>query len=374
MIIKNIKLKNFRNYKELELSFDEKVNLILGHNAQGKTNLIEAIYISSMGKSFRTPKDIELINFDSDFAYIKTVAEKEDFDTEVEISIERRSKTAVNKKIKKDKKQLTKQSQLIKNIMIVIFSPEDMKLIKEEPERRRRFLDRELCQISPAYYDALINYTKVLKQRNAYLKGEPGRNINLDILEIWDEKIAEYGSEIIFRRAEFIEKLGKISNEIQKGITNGEEEIEIKYFPNIMKMEDKENQKKIFFAAITESRGRDMEFGTTSKGPHRDDIGFFVNGIDMRNYGSQGQQRTCALSLKLAELSLIKEETGEEAILLLDDVMSELDAKRQEFLIKTLKNNQLFITTTDMDKNLLNKLENATIYSVSGGNVEKQGS
>ena len=374
MIIKNIKLKNFRNYKELELSFDEKVNLILGHNAQGKTNLIEAIYISSMGKSFRTPKDIELINFDSDFAYIKTVAEKEDFDTEVEISIERRSKTAVNKKIKKDKKQPTKQSQLIKNIMIVIFSPEDMKLIKEEPERRRRFLDRELCQISPAYYDALINYTKVLKQRNAYLKGEPGRNINLDILEIWDEKLAEYGSEIIFRRAEFIEKLGKISNEIQKGITNGEEEIEIKYFPNIMKMEDKENQKKIFLAAITESRGRDMEFGTTSKGPHRDDIGFFVNGIDMRNYGSQGQQRTCALSLKLAELSLIKEETGEEAILLLDDVMSELDAKRQEFLIKTLKNNQLFITTTDMDKNLLNKLENATIYSVSGGNVEKQGS
>ena len=358
MKINNIELKNYRNYDYLNLSFDEGVNLIMGHNAQGKTNLIEAIYISSMGKSFRTPNDRELIKFDKNASFIKVFAEKNDFNIEVEIELEKKGSNSVIKRIKKDKKNLYKTSELIKNILIVIFSPEDLKLVKEEPEKRRRFLDRELCQISPSYYDNYSNYRRALKQRNNYLKE---KDINLDMLDIWDEQIVNYGSNIIKYRRSFVKKLSEISSEIHNGITDGEENIAIKYEPNV--------EEDIIFGKLKEKREKDIENRTTSVGPHRDDLGFFVNGIDMRSFGSQGQQRTCALSLKLAELSLIKEETEEDAILLLDDVMSELDLKRQEFLIKTLSKNQLFITTTDIDKSVLGRIEKATIYSVSNGSV-----
>ena len=366
MKIKELEIKNFRNYKEQKLSFDEGVNLILGNNAQGKTNLIEALYISSMGKSFRTTNDRELINFDEEKALIKVNAEKDEIEIEIEIELEKRGNTSVNKKIKKDKKNLTRTSELIKNIMMVVFSPEDLKLVKEEPEKRRRFLDREICQISPSYYEAFSNYRKALKQRNNYLKEF---NINIDLLDVWDEQIIKNGSKMISIRNDFIKKLSRISNEIHKGITNQEEKIETIYEPNVKVRDNKEDQEEEFRNKIKEKREKDIENRNTSVGPHRDDIGFYVNNIDMRSYGSQGQQRTTALSLKLAELNLIKEETGEDAILLLDDVMSELDAKRQEFLIKTLQNNQLFITTTDIDKNVLGKIDKATIYSVEAGKV-----
>ena len=366
MNIKEIELKNFRNYKELKLSFDKGVNLILGNNAQGKTNLIEALYISSMGKSFRTTNDRELINFDEKNAFVKVLVEKEDFDVEIEIELEKRESNSVNKKIKKDKKNLLKTSELIKNIMMVVFSPEDLKLVKDEPEKRRKFLDREMCQISPFYYECFSNYRKALKQRNNYLKEV---YVDPSLLEVWDEQIIKYGSKMIILRKEFVDKLSKISNEIHKGITNNEENIEIVYEPNIKVQNNIDNQEDYFRKKIGEKREKDIENRTTSVGPHRDDIGFYVNNIDMRSFGSQGQQRTTALSLKLAELNLIKEETEEDAILLLDDVMSELDAKRQEFLIKTLKNNQLFITTTDIDKSVLGSIEKATIYSVNAGTV-----
>ena len=359
MIIRELELKNFRNYKELEISFDEGVNLILGNNAQGKTNLIEALYISSMGKSFRTANDRDLINFEENSAFIKVIAEKEDFNVEIEIELEKKGQNSSNKRIKKDKKSLSRTSELIKNIIIVVFSPEDLKLVKDEPEKRRRFLDREICQISPAYYDSYSNYKKALKQRNNYLK--EGR-IDLNLLDVWDEQIIYYGSKMIKIRGEFVKKISKISEEIHSGITNSEEEIKIVYEPNIGIEEFREK--------LLSKREKDIENRNTSVGPHRDDIGFYVNGIDMRNFGSQGQQRTCALSLKLAELTLIKEETEEEAILLLDDVMSELDAKRQEYLIKTLKNNQLFITTTDIDSSILNNIERKTIYSVLKGTIK----
>ena len=368
MNIEKLELKNFRNYKNLNISFDEGVNLILGDNAQGKTNLIEALYITSMGKSFRTKNDRELINFESNESYIKVFAKKEDFDVEIEIELEKRASNSSNKRIKKDKKNLTKTSELIKNILIVVFSPEDLKLVKDEPEKRRRFLDREICQISPLYYDNYTNYKRVLKQRNNYLRE---KDINLDLLEIWDEQIVNYGSKIMHLRRNFVEKLSSISDVIHRGITNNEENIEIKYEPNVKIINDIEGQKSLFYEILKSKREKDIENRTTSSGPHRDDIGFYVNNIDMRSYGSQGQQRTCALSLKLAELSLIKEETGEDAILLLDDVMSELDSKRQEFLIKTLSKNQLFITATDVDKKVLNEIENASIYSVTNGKVEK---
>ena len=368
MIIKDIELKNFRNYKESKVSFDKNVNLILGNNAQGKTNLIEAIYISSLGKSFRTTKDRELINFDEDYAYIKVNAEKEDFDTTVEIIIEKSGSRGSRKRIIKDKKNLQKTSELIKNIMIVSFSPEDLKIVKDEPEKRRRFLDREICQISTSYYDSYSNYRKVLIQRNAYLKEN---KIDRNLLEIWDEQLAKYGSRIIIKRNEFVKKISEISGRIHQGITSGEEEVVIKYEPNIEYISDQKVLEEFFLGKLTENRESDIQNRTTSLGPQRDDVAFFVNGIDMRNFGSQGQQRTCALSLKLAELELIKEDTGEDAILLLDDVMSELDSKRQEFLIKTLLGNQLFITTTEIEKGVLKDIKNASIYSVCDGEVLK---
>ena len=368
MYIKDIELKNFRNYKNLNISFDKKINLILGDNAQGKTNLIEAIYLASMGKSFRTSKDRELINFDENIALIHVNGEKEEENTEIEIILEKKGGNSSIKNIKKDKKRLNKTSELIKNIIIVVFSPEDLKIIKEEPEKRRKYLDREICQISTYYYENYSNYRKILLQRNAYLKE---RDIDKDFLDIWDRQMAETGSRIIHKRKEFIEKISIISSEIHKNITGGEERLEIKYDPNIRYEESLEEQEYTFYKKIKQALESDKNAGTSTVGPHRDDILFFVNDVDMRKYGSQGQQRTCALSLKLAELSLIKEETGEDAILILDDVMSELDSKRQEFLIKTLKDNQLFITTTDIEKGIIEKIGAATIYSVKEGTVEK---
>ncbi len=367
MNIERVELNNFRNYKELSISFDEGVNLILGDNAQGKTNLIEALYISSMGKSFRTKNDLELINFDSDSLFLRVFSKKDDINIEIEVEIQKKSQKNTIKKIKKNKKQLSKTSELINNILIVIFSPDDLKLVKDEPEKRRRFLDREMCQISPLYYENYQNYKRALKQRNNYIKEG---NINYDLLDVWDEQLSEYGSQIIRLRNQFVKKLNEISKKIHSGITNNEEEIDIIYEPSIGIKENFSEQKEYFYNEIIKRRERDIENRITSLGPHRDDICFSVNGIDMRNYGSQGQQRTCALSLKLAELALIKEETNEDAILILDDVMSELDVKRQEFLIRTLSENQLFITSTDLDNKIIEKLDNVTIYSVKNGNVE----
>ena len=372
MYIKELELKNYRNYKELKISFDEKVNLILGDNAQGKTNLIEAIYISSLGKSFKSSKDLDYIKFNEDNAYVKVIAVKEDFDTEVEIILEKKGKSTVNKNIKKDKKRLAKTSELIKNILIVVFSPEDLKLVKEDPEKRRRFLDRELCQISPSYYECYTNYRRILLQRNTYLKEN---DIKSELLDLWDTQLSQWGAKIIHKRRDFIEKISEISNKIHNNITSREENLRILYNSNIRIEDDLEDQEYTFYTKIKESFDSDLINRSTTRGPHRDDIEFLVNNINMRSFGSQGQQRTCALSLKLAELNLIKEETGEDAILLLDDVMSELDIRRQEYLIKTLDNNQLFITTTDIDKNILGRLERATIYSISNGsvvNIEKK--
>ena len=368
MIIKELELKNYRNYKEEKISFDEGVNLILGDNAQGKTNLIEAIYISSMGKSFKTSKDRELINFDENAARVKVIAEKDELETEVEITLEKKGNNSVIKNIYKNRKKLSKTSELIKNIIIVVFSPDDLKIVKEEPEKRRRFLDREICQISPYYYENYDKYRNVLKQRNVYIKED---NLDDNLLDIWDEQLAKYGSIIMKLRAEYIEKISSFSNLIHSGITNGKENISIEYEPCISYDNPVDNLEVILYERIKESRNKDKERRVTSIGPHRDDISFIVNGVDMRYFGSQGQQRTAALSLKLAELSLIKEDTGEDAILILDDVMSELDRSRQEYLIKTLMKNQLFITTTDLDKSVLGSIPEASIYSVESGSVKK---
>lgn len=362
MYITELELKNFRNYENLKVDFDEKINLILGNNAQGKTNLIESIYMSSIGRSFRTSRDSDLIMFGKDEAFIRVKAEKEYADTEVEIRI----KGASGKSIKKDGVQLKKTSQLLENIMTVIFSPEDMKIVKDEPEKRRKFIDRELCQISPRYYDSLSNYRRTLIQRNSYLKEE---YIDNNILDLWDVQLAKHGADIILMRKAFVEKISDFSSKIHSGITGGES-LKVAYDPDIEIIGDGETQEKYYYDRIKKAYSLDVKNRSTSRGPHKDNIVFFVNDIDMRSFGSQGQQRTCALSLKLAELEIIKEETGEDAVLLLDDVMSELDSRRQKYLIKTLKNNQLFVTTTEIEERILGELEGAKIFNIYKGNFK----
>lgn len=364
MYIRQIELTDFRNYERLRLDFQENVNLILGNNAQGKTNLLEAVYITSMGRSFRTSRDSDLVRFGCPAAKISAEAVKEIAETSVEITIKRDSK----KSIKKDGVNLKRASQLLENILIVIFSPEDLKIVKDEPEKRRRFIDRELCQIQPLYYDSLSNYKKTLIQRNAYLKED---RIDPAILDLWDLQLAKYGARIMELRDRFIRKISGFSGAIHSSITAGRETLFLAYEPNVALTEDREELAGFFYDEIKRAFQNDCRQRTTTRGPHKDDIAFFVGGINMRSFGSQGQQRTCALSLKLAELNLIKEETGEDAILLLDDVMSELDLQRQEYLIKTLKDNQLFITTTDIDEKLLASFPQAKQIYVENGTVRE---
>lgn len=363
MYIKNIELYNFRNYENIKVDFNRNVNLLLGDNAQGKTNLLEGIYLTSIGKSFRTVRDADLVKFGENSAKIKAEAVKEYFDTAVEIVIKKDAK----KSVKKDGVHIKKTSDLLENILIVIFSPEDLKIVKDEPEKRRKFIDRELCQIQPLYYDSLTNYKKTLLQRNAYLKEDKIEN---SILDLWDTQLARYGARMIHIREKFIRKISGFSGKIHSSITNGKESLFLEYNPNIDYMEHLEELEGFFYDEVKKSFKNDFRQRTTTRGPHKDDIAFFVNGVNMRNFGSQGQQRTCALSLKLAELSLIKEETGEDAVLLLDDVMSELDAGRQEYLIKTLKENQLFITTTDIDEKILASFPEAKIIYIEKGKIK----
>ena len=362
MYIKEIKLKNFRNYEEKELFFNKKVNLILGRNGQGKTNLIESIYISSIGKSFRTNRDNEMIKFGKDFAKISAEVIKENNETLVEIILNKDLK----KFIKVDGIKIRKISELLNNVLVVIFSPEDLRIVKDEPEKRRKFIDKELCQIKPSYYENLYNYKKVLVQRNSYLKEE---KIDTSVLDIWDTQLAFFGSHVIIQREIFSKKLKQISSVIHSNITGNKEKLDVKYCPNITFNEEIKEQERIFYNILKKSFNNDIRQRTTSRGPHKDDFDFYINNINVRNFGSQGQQRTTALSLKLAEIDIIKKETGEKPILLLDDVMSELDLERQEFLLKSLSEVQLFLTTTELPEKLINKFTDCKIFNVEKGEI-----
>ena len=358
MYIKEISLKDFRNYESLDVQFHNKVNIFLGQNAQGKTNLLESIYITSMGKSFRTGKDRDMVRFGSEFFRVKATAVKDD-DLVVEIAVTKEGK----KGVKIDGVKAKKMADLLENVYIVIFSPEDLRIVKDEPEKRRKFIDRELCQIKPSYYNNLNHYKKVLAQRNAYLKEY---DIDDGILDIWDMQLAEYGSKIIEYRTEFIKKLNNISSKIHKDITNKKEELEVIYEPDI---EYTKNLKEVFFMKMKINRKNDIRRRTTTIGPHKDDLKLLSNGIDIRNFGSQGQQRTAALSLKLSEIKLIEEETGESPILLLDDVLSELDKERQNYLINSLSGIQVFITTTELSEEVEKSLGNIKYFDIESGSI-----
>lgn len=359
MYIKKIKLTNFRNYEDETISFSDKVNIILGNNGQGKTNLLEGIYLNAFGKSFKKISDRDMIKFGREFCRVEIISENRFGEEEkAEIVIDSLGK----KGIKINGVRMRKTSEMMDRMFITVFSPEDLKIVKDEPGRRRKFIDRELCQIRMGYLSDLNDYKKSLKQRNAYLKEE---FIGEDILYIWDRELAKYGSKIIKKRREYIKKLNDISPKIHRSISGGKENITVKYEPSIDFVNEEDYMK--FLMSI---RDDDIRNRSTSKGPHRDDFRIEIDGIDIRKFGSQGQQRTAALSLKLSEIKIIEEEKGEKPVLLLDDVLSELDVNRQSFLIKSIESNQMFITDTDIMTGVAKNLPEGKIYKVSDGKVE----
>ena len=356
-----VKLKNFRNYDEITVEFHPRVNLIIGKNAQGKTNLIESLSVMSLGKSFRTNKDNEMIGIGKDFCKVYTESILGGKPQSLEIQYGKSGK-----EIKIDGFKANKTSELLERAYVVTFAPEDLKIVKEEPEKRRRFMDREICQIRPVYYHNLGKYKKILNQRNTLLKKE---GIDEKELEVWDIALAQCGSRIILERAAFLEKLKVYSKKLHSKITNGKENLELFYESDIPLKDNVQEQTEVFLEELKKSFKKDIFKGNTGAGPHKDDIRIDVDNKDLRHYGSQGQQRTAALSLKLAELDLIKEDKGEDAVLLLDDVLSELDVERQKFLINSLSSVQLFITATEIGDYVRESLPEGRILTIEEGTI-----
>jgi DNA replication and repair protein RecF len=365
MFIKEIELLNFRNYNSEKISFEKTINIISGENAQGKTNLLESIYILSLGKSFRSNRDAEMIRFGSHFCRVKAIYEKEGKDQKIELVYK-----PGEKKIRLNGIPAEKTSDLLDHVYTVIFSPEDLKIIKDEPEKRRRFLDRELCQLKPAYYRNLGRYKKLLAQRNILLKKEP---VNHDVLTVWNQALAETGSHIILERIRFLKQLNKLSGNIHHAISDGKEKLSLNYetcFDKKDLPETVEELQNLLFNRMQAEQEQDIQRGNTGSGPHRDDIRIEINETDARRYASQGQQRTAALAMKLAEIELIRKEKEEEPILLLDDVLSELDEKRQHDLLAKLEGVQLFLTTADLNPLLIAKFHEYRLYQVKDGRIK----
>lgn len=356
MLITNLKLQNFRNYEKLDLNFNEGINIFYGDNAQGKTNILESIFIASLGKSFRTNKDKELIKFNEDFSKLEIEFSKSDRDGKIKIDISEKKEIYLNGiKIKK-------LSDLLGNINIVIFTPDDISILKNGPSGRRRFLDIFIGQLRPKYIYTLNMYNKTLEQRNNYLKQIKYENKNDDLLEIWDEKLSEY-AEIIFNyRKEFINKLKEKIENIHNNITDNNEKINIEYISDF-------SEKNNYINILKNNRKLDIIKGYTSKGIHRDDFNVLINNNLVNIYGSQGQHRTAMLSLKISELQVVKEEIGENPILLLDDFMSELDEKRRINFLKYIENTQVIITCTE--KFNVEKLK-YKVYNVKSGKINTE--
>lgn len=361
MIIKTLELADFRNYETLNISFDKGTNILFGDNAQGKTNILEAIYISATTKSHKGSKDKEIIHFDKEEAHIRTYLEKEDVEYRVDMHL-RKNKS---KGIAIDGQKIKKAADLLGLLNVVFFSPEDLSIIKNGPAERRRFADIELCQLDSFYLYNLNNYNKIINQRNKLLK-DMYFNQNLkETLNIWDSQLVSYGSKIIERREAFADQLCEIIGYIHKKLSGGKEDLIVKYEPDV-RIDDFESRMK-------ENQEKDIRFKLTSTGPHRDDFSFIVNGIDIRKYGSQGQQRTAALSLKLSEIELVKKMTKDTPLLLLDDVLSELDSNRQNYLLNSIGDIQTIITCTGLDEFINNRFKINRVYNITNGIAEMKG-
>ncbi|WP_243292745.1 DNA replication/repair protein RecF [Bacillus sp. FJAT-47783] len=366
MFIKELNIKHYRNYENLEASFENKVNVIIGENAQGKTNVMEAIYVLAMAKSHRTSNDKELIQWDEDYAKIEGIIEKHNRATHLQLVLSKKGKKA-----KLNYLEQQKLSQYVGNMNVIMFAPEDLNLVKGSPQIRRRFIDMEIGQVSPVYLHELSKYQKIMQQRNHLLKQLQSRKQkDTGMLEVLSMQLSEAAANIVLKRQLFIKQLEKWAQPIHSGISRGLEQLNITYKPSVDVSDGAELSKiiEVFNEKFAKIKEKEIERGTTLAGPHRDDLLFYVNDRDVQTYGSQGQQRTTALSIKLAEIELIHEEIGEYPILLLDDVLSELDDYRQSHLLNTIQGKvQTFVTTTSVDGIDHHTLKEATLFQVKAG-------
>ena len=360
MIIKKLELKDYRNYESLNIEFNEGTNILYGDNAQGKTNILEAIYVVATTKSHKASKDMDIINFKKEEAHIRTYIEKDDVQTRIDMHL-RKNKT---KGIAIDGQKIKKAADLLGLCNVVFFSPEDLCIIKNGPAERRRFVDMELCQLDSFYLYNLNHYNKIVNQRNKLLKDMYMNPELKDTLNIWDSQLVSFGSKIIERRKSFVEQLNDIIYEIHEKLSGGKEKIHISYEPDVTI--------ESFEAKLFQNQERDIKLKMTSVGPHRDDIAFLNSDIDIRKFGSQGQQRTVALSLKLAELELVKKISKDTPILLLDDVLSELDSNRQNYLLNSIGDIQTIITCTGLEEFVNNRFEINKIFKVENGVVTSE--
>lgn len=370
MIIKSIELCNFRNYELLEMNFHPETNILYGDNAQGKTNILESIFLAATTKSHKGSKDKEVIRMNCEEAHIRLKAEKDEILHTIDIHLKKNKK----KGIAIDGLPIRKSSELVGLVQVVFFSPEDLGIIKNGPAERRRFMDMELCQMDKIYLYHLTRYNKVLLQRNNLLKQIRYKEELMDTLTIWDEQLTDCGKKIIECRANFLKELNEIVIEIHKKLTGGKEEIKLVYDNNVNSND--------FYNILEKNREKDIQQKTTGNGPHRDDIIFYVREnkssskesdfMDIRKYGSQGQQRTAALSLKLAEIELLRKITKQDPILLLDDVLSELDRNRQNYLLESIRNIQTLITCTGLEEFVNSQIQVNKVFKIVKGTVTEE--
>ena len=360
MIIKSLELTNFRNYDSLFIQFDKGTNILYGDNAQGKTNILEAIHLSATTKSHKGSKDRDIIQFGREEGHIRTYLEKDGMEVKVDMHL-RNSKSKV---IAINGQKIKKASELLGILNVVLFSPEDLSIIKNGPSERRRFVDMELCQLDPFYLYNLNHYNKIVDQRNSLLKDLYLNPSLRDTLSIWDSQLVSFGSKIIERRKLFVDQINDIICEIHHKLSGGRETLVIQYEPDVT-IEDFEKKCQL-------NQERDIKYKQTSTGPHRDDFSFLIGDIDVRKFGSQGQQRTAALSLKLSEIELVKKISKDTPVLLLDDVLSELDSNRQNFLLNHIGEIQTIITCTGLDDFINNRFEINKIFKVVNGIVNSE--
>ena len=372
---------HFRNFSEISLNFHDSLNIFIGDNAQGKTNIIESIYTLLRGSSYRTNDEYNLINWNEKQSYLLGEVDKEKEHYQINILLQNIDKldliTKRIKKIIKVNKKYQRRAWLKEKFYPVIFTPEDLQIIKSTPLVRRKFLDEIIINLTPLYEQHLKNYNRVLYQRNVLLKTERDKN-NMDKhLSIWDQKIVELGTLIIWQRIKAIEQINKKVKDIHQALTRNKENLKLKYNSNILTSftEDKEEIKRIFQERLYNNREKDYRLKMTTIGPHRDDYSIISNSVNLGIYGSQGQQRTAVLALKITELEMIKEKDQEYPPLLLDDVLSELDLYRRLFLIQLIKERplQTFITSIDLHDLLqYDFIKQSKIFGVKNGIVEEQ--
>ena len=393
MIIKSLELVDFRNYENLKIDFSSGTNILYGDNAQGKTNILEAIFVSATTKSHKGSKDKEIIRFGKEEAHVRTILEKDNAEYRVDMHL----RSSKSKGIAIDGQKLKRASDLIGRLNIVFFSPEDLSIIKNGPSERRRFMDMELCQLDQIYLNSLSKYNKLVLERNKVLKDLFEHPENSVLLDVQDKQLCEYGSVIIKTREKFIKDLNEIIRPIHEKLTGGKEILSIYYEPNVS-ADEFENKLKA-------ARQKDTYAKQTTVGPHKDDFSFIVqkrnisasvdnqiteknddanisensdrdeslsNGIDIRKYGSQGQQRTASLSLKLSEIEIVKKAKKENPVLLLDDVLSELDSNRQNYLLNTIGDIQTIITCTGLDEFVNNRFAIDKLFKVTDGTVSSE--